>query len=266
MCNRTLVRLAPAPLRRLLLEPPCDLSIVIPCYNEAGRLGPTLERLATHGFGMPHEVLVVDDGSQDGTAEVARRHPGCRVIGWHANRGKGAAVRAGMLAARGRWILMSDADLSTPLEEFARLREALARGGGVAIASRGLPGAVIERPQPPYRVLMGKTYNLLVQAMLLPGIWDTQCGFKLFERAAARAIFTRTRLDGFGFDAEALYVARRLGYDVTEVPVRWRHEPETKVSAWRDSLRMLRELGQIRRLHRKLQPLAACPRDLRAGH
>lgn len=267
MRKTSLPRLAPAPLAAIALEPTCELSIVIPSFNEARRLGPTLEAVGAYGFGLPYEVVIVDDGSRDGTAEVARRYPRCRVIRWTPNRGKGAAVRAGMLAARGRWILMTDADLSTPLDEYARLKAALMQhGGSIAIASRGLRGATIERSQPLYRVLMGKTYNLMVQAMLLPGIWDTQCGFKLFDREAARAIFSRTRLNGFGFDAESLYVARQLGYRLVEVPVRWRNDPDTKVRAWHDSLRMVRELWQIRRLHRDLRPGAPSPRDLRTRH
>lgn len=243
-----------------------ELSVVIPAFNEAGRLGPTLEAVENHRFGTPYEILVVDDGSTDDTARLARRHAHVQVLrGPH--RGKGGAVRAGMLAACGRWVLMTDADLSTPLAEFARLMLAAEREGSLlAIASRGLRGAVIEEAQPLYRVAMGKTYNLLVRALLLPGIWDTQCGFKLFERSAARQIFSRTRLDGFGFDAESLYIARQLGYRIVEVPVRWRNDPVTRVDAWKDSLCMFRELWQIRRLHRDLRPLALAPGDLHPGH
>jgi len=265
--KRTAIRLASRPRAAGSCEPRCHLSIVIPAYNEARRLGPTLAAIGAYGVGLSYEVVVVDDGSCDDTADIARRYPHCRVMGWHANRGKGAAVRAGIMAARGRWILMTDADLSTPIEELAPLMQAAERTGApVAIASRGLWQARIEVSQPPYRMLMGKIYNLMVQAILLPGIWDTQCGFKLFEREAARAIFARTRLDGFGFDAESLYIARRLGYRIVEVPVRWRNDPDTKVSAWRDSLRMFLELWRIRRLHRDLRPSVPPVGDLPTRH
>lgn len=262
------IRNRKAPPRRLAApEAAPEVSVVIPAFNEARRLGPTLEALGGYRFGAPYEILVVDDGSTDGTAEVAALFPHVQVLRGHPHLGKGAAVRAGMLAARGRWILMSDADLSTPIAEFARLKRAAERDDSpIAIASRGLWGAEIERAQPLYRVAMGKTYNLMVQALLLPGIWDTQCGFKLFERSAARQIFSRMVLDGYSFDAESLYIARRLGYRLVEVPVRWRNDPETKVSAWRDSVRMFRELWRIRHLHGDLAPLPPSPGDLQARH
>ncbi|HEY9856419.1 MAG TPA: dolichyl-phosphate beta-glucosyltransferase [Stenomitos sp.] len=243
------------------------LSIVVPAYNEALRLGPTLKAIERHLDGRSYEILVVDDGSRDETGVVAAGYPCVQVLRQEPNQGKGAAVRRGMLAARGEWVLFSDADLSTPIEEFETLMQAAERTGApVAIASRGLWQARIEVSQPLYRVLMGKIYNLMVQVILLPGIWDTQCGFKLFEREAARAIFARTSLDGFGFDAESLYIARRLGYRIVEVPVRWRNDPDTKVSAWRDSLRMFRELWRIRRLHRKLRPPVPPVGDLPTRH
>jgi dolichyl-phosphate beta-glucosyltransferase len=228
------------------------LSVVIPAYNEARRLGPTLEAVSAYLAGTPHEILVVDDGSRDETSAVAGRVAGVRVLRLETNRGKGAAVRHGMLEARGEWVLMSDADLSTPIDEYDRLKEHLKAGADIAIGSRGLRQAEIEVSQPFYRVFMGKTFNLLVQALLLPGIWDTQCGFKLFSRSAARAVFERVGLSGFGFDVEAVYIAKRLGLRVDEVPVRWRNDPDTRVNAWRDSLRTFRELWGIRRTHRNL--------------
>lgn len=213
--------------------------------------------------GRSYEILVVDDGSTDDTEAVARRYPEVRVLRQVPNQGKGAAVRRGMLEARGQWVLFSDADLSTPIDELDKLLAAAReQRAAIAIASRGLWQAKIEVSQPLYRVLMGKIYNLMLQAILLPGIWDSQCGFKLFERSAAREVFGRTELPGFGFDAESLYIARRLGYRLVEVPIRWRNDPDTKVSAWRDSLRMFLELWRIRRLHRALRPLAPSPRDL----
>ncbi|HEX9188595.1 MAG TPA: dolichyl-phosphate beta-glucosyltransferase [Vicinamibacteria bacterium] len=210
------------------------LSVVIPAFNEARRLPATLARVREHlaAQGRPHEILVVDDGSSDGTAEVARQAPGAgvRVLRHEPNRGKGYAVRRGMLAATGERRLMTDADLSTPIEELAGLEGAIARGWDVAIGSRAVAGARIEVHQPAYREAMGRAFNVLVQALLLPGLADTQCGFKLFTATAAEAAFSACRLDGFSFDVEALYVARRRGLRIAEVPVVWRNDAATRVS------------------------------------
>jgi dolichyl-phosphate beta-glucosyltransferase len=213
-----------------LSEP--DLSVVIPAYNEALRLPATLERVAGHlgARGRAYEVVVVDDGSSDGTADVARAAGAAvRVLRHEPNRGKGYAVRRGMLAATGARRLMTDADLSTPIEELARLEAEIDRGADVAIGSRAVAGARIEVHQPAYREAMGRLFNVLVQALLLPGLADTQCGFKLFTAAAAGAAFGACRLDGFSFDVEALYVARRRGLRIAEVPVVWRNDAATRV-------------------------------------
>ena len=194
-----------------------ELSIVIPAFNEAKRLPGTLSRLREWLGGWPHraEIIVVDDGSTDGTTAAARGaspDPGeITVLSHSPNRGKGYAVRRGMLAARGRRRLMTDADLSTPIEELPRLVEALDGGADVAIGSRAVEGARIEVHQPAYREAMGRLFNGLVQLLLLPGLQDTQCGFKLFSADAAEEAFEACRLDGFSFDVEALYVARRRG-------------------------------------------------------
>lgn len=209
------------------------LSVVIPAYNEALRLPATLARVGAHlaGRGVPHEIVVVDDGSSDATAEVARAAgETVRVLRHEPNRGKGYAVRRGMLAAVGERRLMTDADLSTPIEELAKLEAAIDRGFDVAIGSRAVAGATIEVHQPAYREAMGRLFNVLVQALLLPGLADTQCGFKLFTAGAAEAAFGACRLDGFSFDAEALYVARRRGLRIAEVPVVWRNDAATRVS------------------------------------
>jgi dolichyl-phosphate beta-glucosyltransferase len=153
-----------------------------------------------------------------------------RLIGHAPNRGKGYAARAGMLAALGERRLMTDADLSTPIEELPRLEAALDEGAAVAIGSRAVPGARVEVHQPLYREAMGRLFNLLVQALLLPGLEDTQCGFKLWRGDAAAAAFSVCRLDGFSFDVEALYVARRLGLSVAELPVIWRNDAASRVS------------------------------------
>jgi dolichyl-phosphate beta-glucosyltransferase len=208
------------------------LSVVIPAFNEARRLPTTLARV--HAFldarGGRYQVLVVDDGSSDGTAEVARAGPGPVEVLRHApNRGKGHAVRAGMLAAGGERRLMTDADLSTPIEELSRLEAELERGFDVAIGSRAVAGARIEVHQPLYREVVGRLFNRLVQLLLLPGLHDTQCGFKLWSAEAAKAAFAACRLDGFSFDVEALYVARRRGLRIAELPVTWRNDAATRV-------------------------------------
>ncbi|OIO66627.1 glycosyl transferase [Candidatus Woesearchaeota archaeon CG_4_10_14_0_2_um_filter_57_5] len=218
-----------------------SLSIVIPAYNEEARIGKTLAQIRKH---VPHaELIVVDDGSSDGTVALARR-AGAKVLVNERNRGKGYSVRRGMLAAQGGLILFSDADLSTPITELPRFLS-LARDHDVVIGSRSVTGSRVVVHQPLYRELIGKTFNLLVQVMAVPGIKDTQCGFKLFSRDAAR-VFSVCRLDGFSFDVEALFVARKLGFSIKEEPVEWRNAAGSKVHPVRDALRMLRDLFVIR--------------------
>ena len=231
-----------------------SLAVVIPAFNEAARLPETLARVRAHlaGLGREHEIVVVDDGSTDGTAEAAR-HAGkgaVRVLRHEPNRGKGYAVRRGMLAATGERRLMTDADLSTPIEELAGLEAELDRGLDVAIGSRAVAGARVEVHQPLYREAMGRAFNALVQALLLPGLHDTQCGFKLFTAAAAEAAFSACRLDGFSFDVEALYVARLRGLRIAEVPVVWRNDPRSRVGLGGGSAAFA-DLLRIRRLARR---------------
>jgi len=210
------------------------LSVVIPAYNEAQRLPRTLVRLREWlGDVHPrHEIVIVDDGSSDGTADAARDAggEGVVILRHEPNRGKGYAVRRGMLAATGDRRLMTDADLSTPIEELPRLMEELDRGADVAIGSRAIEGARVEIHQPFYREAMGRLFNRLVQLLLLPGLQDTQCGFKLFSARAAEEAFRASRLDGFSFDVEALYVTRRRGGRIAEVPVVWRNDAASRVS------------------------------------
>jgi len=213
------------------------LSVVVPALNEEDRLPRTLERIVSH-LGRRregYELVVVDDGSRDRTAERAQA-AGAIVLRNETNRGKGYAVRRGMLAARGSRRLMTDADLSTPIEELDRLCARMDEGHDVVIGSRALPGARIEVRQPWYRENTGRFFNLFVRALAVPGVTDTQCGFKLFSDAAARDVFSSARLDGFSFDVEVLFLARRKGYRIAEVPVVWRNDAASRVSLLRGFL------------------------------
>lgn len=236
------------------------LSIVIPAYNEARRLPKTLERIraylrdAVKRWGVEGglvEIIVVDDGSTDGTREMAKTFADClpnlRVLHHSPNRGKGYAVKRGMLAAQGRFRLFSDADLSTPIEELDKLLPFLLSGEAeIAIASRGLPQSQLLVRQPWHREMLGRLFNLVVQVVATPGIWDTQCGFKLFYGEVAERLFFLQTLNGFAFDVEVLYLARKFGYRVVEIPVRWLNDPNTKVQTLRHGLQMLRDLLLIR--------------------
>jgi dolichyl-phosphate beta-glucosyltransferase len=209
---------------------------VIPAYDEAQRLPRSLARLQEFlgARGTSYEIVVVDDGSRDGTVAVARAAggPELRVLEGDRNRGKGHAVRRGMLAAGGERRLMTDADLSTPIEDLVRLEAALDAGADVAIGSRALAGSRVEVHQSAFRESAGRAFNRVVRLLLLPGIQDTQCGFKLWRARAAELAFSRLCLDGFSFDVEALYVARRSGLRIAEVPVVWRNDAATRVSGW----------------------------------
>ncbi len=213
-----------------------DLSVVIPAFDEEARLPVSLEALAAtlsaRREPLSVEGVVVDDGSKDRTAaraeETGRRLGlSLRVVRLPVNRGKGAAVRAGVLAAEGTRILVSDADFSTPFGEWEKLAAARAP---VAIGSRALDESLVKERQPFFRVLAGKVFNRIVRILVLPGVRDTQCGFKLFSREAAEAVFSRTTVDRFAWDVEALLLARELGYTIAEIPVLWFNSPESRVT------------------------------------
>jgi len=226
-------------------------SVIIPAFNEAQRLPPFLERVVAHfeGRDEPYEVIVVDDGSTDGTADVvgARHLPAVRVLRLPANRGKGAAVRAGMLEARGAYRVFADADGATPIEELKRLEPILVAGADVVIGSRVLadPGvSVITRP---HRVAAGRVFNWLIARLGLRDIADSQCGFKAFTGPAASRLFESLSTDGFGFDVEILLRARAAGCRVVEVPVNWTDQAGSKVGVLRHGPGMLWQILVARR-------------------
>lgn len=190
-------------------------------------------------------LVVVSDGSKDRTVEIAREH-GAEVIDSQPNHGKGYVVRRGMLEVEADWLLMSDADLATPIEEIEKLWPHAEAGAPVVIGSRPLKESQLEIRQPWYREMLGRAFNRAVQTLGIKGIQDTQCGFKLFRLDAARDIFKRCKTDGFGFDFESLMIARDLGYEIKEIPIRWRHQEGSKVSVLRDGTRMLSDLVRLR--------------------
>ncbi len=232
-----------------------DLSVIIPAYNEAERIEASLEKARDYFRGQAYscEILVVDDGSRDSTSEIVRRHEGemIRLVQQPRNMGKGAAVRRGMLEARGELRIFSDADFSTPITETARMLKYL-QDYDVVIGSRAIDNSYIKEHQPWYRESMGKMFNRLVQMVAVPGIMDTQCGFKGLRAAAAEDIFRRTKIDGFSFDVEMLFLARRLEYSIKEIPVEWYNDARSTLNPVSDSLRMFSELLKIRSLHRDL--------------
>ncbi len=225
--------------------------MVVPCFNEASRLPASLAAAQDYlgPYGHEFELILVDDGSRDATPqlirEAERERRSVRGITLPDNRGKGRALAEGVCHSRGRLVLISDADFSAPISELPKLERAIAGGADVAIGSRAARGAR-EVDQPVHRRLMGKGFNLMVQALLLPGLWDTQCGFKLFRGEVARELFSGLRTDGFAYDVEVLYRARRCGYRVREVPVRWTNSPTSRVQAVRHSREMLADLLRIR--------------------
>lgn len=227
------------------------LSIIIPAYNEANRLPASLTRILDYLARQPYaaEVIVVENGSTDATADIVRAMladtPRLKLI-QAQTRGKGNAVREGMLAAEGDWLFMADADLSMPITELDRFFPGGAQPDyDIAIASREAPGAV-RYDEPPMRHLMGRVFNGLVKLLAVPGFQDTQCGFKCFRREVARDVFARQTLSGWGFDVEVLYIARKHGYRIVEIPIDWYYQTDSRVRPIEDTLRMVRELLTVR--------------------
>jgi dolichyl-phosphate beta-glucosyltransferase len=227
-------------------------SIVIPAYNESARLSATIEKVLAyvHGQGWQAEVIIVNDGSRDGTPGIVRafaaNDPIVRLVENPGNRGKGFSVRNGMLNARGRIVLFSDADLSSPIEEAPKLFQALEEGADIAIGSRWLRSETQTQRQPLHRQLFGRIFNLLLRLTLGLKFADTQCGFKAFKRPAVDAIFPLQKIERWGFDPEILFLARKLGFKVKEVAVAWGHSGGTRIHPLIDGSRMFQEMLRIR--------------------
>ncbi|MFA7254766.1 MAG: dolichyl-phosphate beta-glucosyltransferase [Candidatus Omnitrophota bacterium] len=230
------------------------LSVVIPAYNEEKRLPSSLtavmDFLKKQSYAS--EIIVSDDGSQDRTVELAReflKEFPHQVLVTPRNRGKGHAVRQGMLAATGDYVLFTDADLSTPLEEVAKFLAHLQKDQDVVIGSRALPGSQVEIHQNFFREAMGKVFNLIAQLWAFQGIHDSQCGFKGFRKEAARKLFSLQKINGFSFDVEIVYLAQKLGLRLLELPVIWRNSVQSRVRVFRDPFVMFWDVLRIRSLH-----------------
>lgn len=227
------------------------VSLIIPAYNEEGRIGKTLHTVLQYLEQQPYEweVLVVDDGSTDQTAAVVAQFPAVELLQLPENRGKGAAVKEGMLHARGAVRVFSDADLSTPITELPKLLECIQSGCDVCIGSRALRPELVRRHQPWYRETMGKIFNVIVQLLVMRGIKDTQCGFKAFRAEVVETVFPQLQTMGFAFDVEVLLLARQAGYSICEIPVLWYNDERSRVHPIRDATKMLIELLRIRFRH-----------------
>ena len=244
-----------------------DLSVIVPAYNEEQRIAPTLIELYTflENGTLSYEILVVDDGSSDGTVALVERmreeRPALRCIASRPNRGKGFAVRRGMFEARGKVRVMCDADGSIPAEQLPLVVEPVWSGAAdIAIGSRYVPGAHVSVRQPIYRVWWSRLCNLVIQRVLVPGVRDTQCGFKAFSAPSARFLFSRAKIDGWAFDLELLALARRVGYRICETGVSWSDDARSRIHPLRDAVRVVREMLTIRRnLRRGAYLLCSAP-------
>ena len=226
------------------------LSVVIPAYNESKRIRDSLKGIINYLEHQKYiwEIIIVNDGSSDSTADVIRNlmdtYP-VKLLTNETNRGKGFSVRKGMLNSQGEYVLFSDADLSTPIDELSKMLKIMAEGYDLVIGSRGLKESKILIRQPFYREFMGKVFNRIVRLLTVRGINDTQCGFKLFRGDIAKRIFNKQRLDGFSFDVEILYIAKKCRFSIKEIPVRWTNSPDSKVRALKNSPGMFFDLIKI---------------------
>ncbi|HIH14728.1 MAG: glycosyl transferase family protein [archaeon GW2011_AR17] len=227
-----------------------ELSIVIPAFNEEKSLEYSLQKIIDYGEKnfSDYEILVINDGSQDATADIAEKFKAKKVklIQNPKNMGKGFSVKLGMINAKYDLILFTDADLATPIEELPKFLKSIEEGYDIAIASRSIEGANIEVAQTKYRQVLGKAFPILVQNMVLKDFKDTQCGFKVFKKEAARKIFPRQTLQRWAFDVEILYIAKKLGYKIKEIPVTWIDKGNSKLSPMKDSFKMFYEITKIK--------------------
>jgi dolichyl-phosphate beta-glucosyltransferase len=228
------------------------LSVVIPAYNEEKRLPNSLNNILNHlnNKDYKYEIIIVDDGSKDSTIDViqkfGKKYSQIYLLKNLKNMGKGFSVKKGILQSSGKYVLFTDADLSTPIEEVDKFIETLERGFDIATASRFLPNSNLAIPQPWHRKLMGFLFRYLVSFIALKGFTDTQCGFKCFREKVAKDIFSRQRLTGFGFDVEILFIAKKLKYNIIEIPVVWRDSPQTRLNPFIHPIKMLFDLFKIR--------------------
>ena len=234
-------------------NPKPDISIIIPAYNEESRLAKTLDDILQYLAERKErfEVIVVDDGSADKTASVALQYEEktkgvVRMLTYPANRGKGYAVKFGMTNGQGNLLLYNDADGATPIREIERLENAIAQGADIAIGSRAAFSRDTSVKTVWYRKFMGRSFNSIVNFLLLPGVMDTQCGFKMFKRHAAAEVFGKQKAERFSFDVELLFLARKAGFTVAEVPVNWTNIPGSKVNLVSDSFAMFCDLLRFR--------------------
>ena len=234
--------------------------IIIPAYNEAARIIDSLTAIGLYIEKQDYscKALVIDDGSTDSTLLICRKfaqkHPWMQIISYTRNKGKGHAVRVGILHSTADFYLICDADLATPIEELDGFWHYMDEGADIVIASRPLKGSHLVKRQPLYREMAGRALNHIIRILAVRGISDTQCGFKLLRGDAAVRIFRKCEINGWSFDIEALYIAQKLGFDIVEAPVSWYHRPGSKIRFLRDGMKMLRDITRIRKLHRHLKP------------
>ena len=232
------------------------LSIIIPTYNEEKRISATLSRIQffLRSKTYDYEIIVVDDGSSDNTVSIIEKDfltedGKIRIVKNGSNKGKGFSVKNGILGSSGKYVLFSDADLSAPIEEVDRLLKYINKDYDICIGSRSLKGSNVEIHQPWYREGMGKVFNFMVKLLLFKDFNDTQCGFKLFKGDIARKLADLMKIDGFCFDVEIIYLAKRMGYRIVEVGVSWKNSPESRVKLINSSLDMFRDLFKIKQIH-----------------